>query len=148
MADLGWLPKVFRRTSSSGCPYVAVILVMISATCLSQLSLSMLVHIELASGVLMFQFFYLTFLVLRYREPKAPRPWTVPGGRAGATLLILPITIILFALFVTSLFDWHIVIVLVVFFVVTGLLYRFVARDAVKSAFVHEAKKNQRRCSQ
>jgi len=91
MAQDGYLPKIFARTSRrTGMPWVAITICSIGwAACLF-LNFARLVFIDvLVTGIsVLLEFWALTGL--RIREPNLPRPYRVPGGLAGTILIGIP----------------------------------------------------------
>ncbi|HWC16289.1 MAG TPA: APC family permease [Terriglobales bacterium] len=99
MAEDDLLPRVFARVQSrTGAPYVAIIAcALLYGACLG-LGFDRLVTLDVllwgASLVLEF----LALYVLRVKEPQMPRPFRVPGGRAGAALIgVLPTALLVLA---------------------------------------------------
>lgn len=87
MAADGFLPSVLQRENKRGVPWVSVL---VCATCWALAlgpSFERLISIDLVlyGGALVLEF--LALIVLRYREPELPRPFRVPGGKAGTVLL-------------------------------------------------------------
>lgn len=91
MAQDGYLPKIFTRTSAqTGMPWVAITVCAVGwAACLF-LNFEHLVIIDvLLTGLsILLEFWALTGL--RIREPNLPRPYRVPGGIAGTILIGIP----------------------------------------------------------
>ncbi|HTU32435.1 MAG TPA: APC family permease [Candidatus Acidoferrum sp.] len=91
MAQDGYLPKVFTRTSArTGMPWVAITFCAVGwAACLF-LNFEHLVIIDvLLTGLsILLEFWALTGL--RIREPNLPRPYRVPGGIVGTILIGIP----------------------------------------------------------
>ena len=99
MAEDGLLPRVFSRVqAATGAPYVAIIgCAVLYGACLG-LGFDRLVTLDVllwgASLVLEFAALYR----LRLKEPETPRPFRVPGGRAGAALIgVLPTALLVLA---------------------------------------------------
>lgn len=91
MAQDGYLPKIFARTSPrTGMPVVAITACAIGwAACLF-LNFEHLVIIDvlLTGSSVLLEFWAL--IALRIREPDLPRPYRVPGGLTGAIVIGLP----------------------------------------------------------
>jgi amino acid transporter len=91
MAQDGYLPKIFARTSAkTGMPVVAITVCAIGwAACLF-LNFEHLVIMDVLLTGLSIVLEFWALLGLRIREPNLPRPYRVPGGVIGAALLGLP----------------------------------------------------------
>lgn len=88
MALDGWLPSRLRIVSkSTGVPLLAVLVVCCAASICAALSFGKLVVIDvlLYSAVLSLEF--ITLVVLRLKKPEMPRPFRVPGGWFGISLI-------------------------------------------------------------
>jgi amino acid transporter len=91
MAQDGYLPKIFARTSAkTGMPWVAIAVCAVGwAACLF-LNFEHLVIIDvLLTGMSVLLEFW-ALVALRIREPNLPRPYRVPGGIAGTILIGIP----------------------------------------------------------
>lgn len=103
MAQDGYLPKIFARTSTrTGMPVVAITSCAIGwAACLF-LNFEHLVIIDvlLTGSSVLLEFWAL--IGLRIREPDLPRPYRVPGGLAGAILVGLPPLALMVAAFLRN----------------------------------------------
>ena len=91
MAQDGYLPKVFARTSpKTGMPTVAILACAIGwAACLF-LNFERLVIIDVLLTGLSILLEFWALIGLRLREPDLPRPYRVPGGLVGAILIGIP----------------------------------------------------------
>jgi amino acid transporter len=91
MAQDGYLPRIFTRTSSkTGMPWVAItVCALCWAACLF-LNFEHLVIMDVLLTGLSILLEFGALIALRIREPELPRPYRVPGGIAGAVLLSLP----------------------------------------------------------
>jgi amino acid transporter len=91
MAQDGYLPKIFARTSAkTGMPVVAITVCAIGwAACLF-LNFEHLVIMDVLLTGLSILLEFWALVGLRIREPNLPRPYRVPGGILGVTLLGLP----------------------------------------------------------
>jgi amino acid transporter len=91
MAQDGYLPKIFTRTSAkTGMPYVAITACAMGwAACLF-LNFEHLVIIDVLLTGLSILLEFWALVGLRIREPDLPRPYRVPGGLAGAILIGIP----------------------------------------------------------
>ena len=130
MADRGWFPRFFAKSSRTGSPYVAVCLLMVTSVLLGQFDLGFLVTMELQTGAIVFLLYYVSFVALRYQCPHAARPYTFPGGKNVAMLMVSPVIVVLFMLFASNLSNWKIDFGVGIVVTMTGLLYYFVARHS------------------
>ncbi|CUG87841.1 amino acid permease, putative [Bodo saltans] len=132
IADRGWLPRIFTRTSpSTGAPYAACILLLLTSSVLGLFDFDFLVALLLVISSCNFALFYTAFLLLRYREPYAYRPFRIPGGKVGAWLLVSPIIVVYFTLFVATVVENFLIDLLLLLMVaVLVALYIFVVRPA------------------
>jgi len=91
MAQDGYLPRIFARTSSkTGMPWVAITACALCwAACLF-LNFEHLVIMDVLLTGLSILLEFGALIALRIREPELPRPYRVPGGTVGAVLLSLP----------------------------------------------------------
>ena len=84
MAEAGYAPRVLQRRLSNGIPWVSVVACGLGWLAALGLSFDRLVMLDIllygASLVLEF----VALVVLRVREPGLPRPFRIPGGKAGA----------------------------------------------------------------
>jgi amino acid transporter len=86
LAEEGLLPRVLRRRTSAGVPWVSVLLCAVAWALALRMSFERLISIDLVlyGAALLLEF--VALVVLRVREPELPRPFRVPGGTAGAVL--------------------------------------------------------------
>jgi amino acid transporter len=91
MAQDGYLPKIFARTSSrTGMPWVAITACAIGwAACLF-LNFERLVIIDVLLTGLSILLEFWALVGLRIREPNLVRPYRVPGGIVGTILIGIP----------------------------------------------------------
>jgi amino acid transporter len=91
MAQDGYLPKIFARTSpKTGMPTVAIVACAIGwAACLF-LNFERLVIIDVLLTGLSILLEFWALVGLRLREPELARPYRVPGGTLGAILIGIP----------------------------------------------------------
>ena len=91
MAQDGYLPKVFTRTSRrTGVPWVAVLVCMVFWAACYPLGFerNLILDVLLTGLSILLEFWAL--VALRIREPNLARPYRVPGGTGGAILIGLP----------------------------------------------------------
>ena len=103
MAQDGYLPKIFTRTSAkTGMPVVAITACAIGwAACLF-LNFEHLVIMDVLLTGLSILLEFGALIALRIREPNLPRPFRVPGGIVGAVLLSLPPLALMVAAFLRN----------------------------------------------
>jgi amino acid transporter len=103
MAQDGYLPKIFTRTSAkTGMPVVAITVCGIGwAACLF-LNFEHLVIMDVLLTGLSILLEFWALVALRVREPNLPRPYRVPGGLIGAALLGLPPLALMIAAFLRN----------------------------------------------
>ena len=91
MAQDGYLPKIFARTSAkTGMPWVAISACALGwAACLF-LNFERLVIIDVLLTGLSVLLEFCALVALRIREPNLVRPYRVPGGMAGTILIGIP----------------------------------------------------------
>jgi amino acid transporter len=100
MARDGFLPRAFARTlPSSGTPWVSVLVCCVLWTACLTLGFERLIELDVLVYGLSLLLEFVALVALRLREPSLPRPFRVPGGTVGASLLgVLPMTLIAVAL--------------------------------------------------
>jgi amino acid transporter len=88
MAQEGLLPKVFaRQISSTGAPWVAIVVLSLGWCAALGLGFERLVEIDVVLYGIALVLEFVALVVLRIREPELPRPFRVPGGMPVAVLL-------------------------------------------------------------
>jgi len=100
LARDGLLPRVFARTlPSSETPWVSVLVLCILWMACLTLGFQRLIELDVLVYGMSLLLEFVALVALRLREPRLPRPFRVPGGLAGATLLgVLPMVLIATAL--------------------------------------------------
>ena len=91
MAEDGYLPKIFAmKHPRTGAPWVAIVVCAIFWALCYPLGFerSLILDVLLTGLSILLEFWAL--VALRIREPNLARPYRVPGGLAGATLIGLP----------------------------------------------------------
>lgn len=103
MAQDGYLPKIFARTSArTGMPVVAITVCAVGwAACLF-LNFEHLVIMDVLLTGLSILLEFGALIGLRIREPNLPRPYRVPGGVVGTILLSLPPLALMIAAFLRN----------------------------------------------
>ena len=84
MAEDGHLPSVFARKLQNGAPWVAIIVLGAAWAASLGLSFDKLIMLDILLYGASLALEFLALLMLRIREPQLPRPFRVPGGKAGA----------------------------------------------------------------
>jgi amino acid transporter len=84
LAEEGLLPKIVRRKTKAGVPWVSVVLCSVAWALALRLSFERLISIDLVlyGAALVLEF--IALVVLRVKEPGLVRPFKVPGGLWGA----------------------------------------------------------------
>jgi amino acid transporter len=87
LAEDGLSPRLFTRQLANAVPWASLTVCGIAWIAALRLSFDRLLVLDilLYGGSLILEF--LALVRLRVREPKMPRPFTVPGGLRGAVLL-------------------------------------------------------------
>ncbi|KAH7445016.1 hypothetical protein KP509_02G102300 [Ceratopteris richardii] len=121
MADMGILPAVFASRSFYNTPYIGILLSAVGALFLSFLSFQDVVQSAnaLYSYGMLLEFF--AFLWLRIREPDAHRPFRIPLGNLGVTIMCVPPCVLL--VFVVALSSLKVIVLSCVLTVGGLLLY-------------------------
>jgi amino acid transporter len=91
MADDGYLPRIFaRRNARTGAPWIAIVVcAVLWAVCFPLgFEKSLLLDVMLTGLSILLEFWAL--VALRVREPDLSRPFSVPGGLAGAVAIGIP----------------------------------------------------------
>ena len=91
MAEDGYLPKIFARTSRrTGVPWVAIVVCSVFWAACYPLGFerSLILDVLLTGLSILLEFWALA--ALRIREPNLARPYRIPGGIAGAILIGVP----------------------------------------------------------
>jgi amino acid transporter len=91
MAEDGYLPKIFARTSRrTGAPWVAILVCAVFWAACYPLGFerSLILDVLLTGLSILLEFWALA--ALRIREPNLARPYRIPGGLAGAFLIGVP----------------------------------------------------------
>jgi amino acid transporter len=91
LARDGYLPRVFARTlPSSETPWVSVLVCCVLWTLCLTLGFQRLIELDVLVYGLSLLLEFVALAALRVREPGLARPFRVPGGVIGATLLGVP----------------------------------------------------------
>ena len=100
LARDGLLPRAFARTlPSSETPWVSVLVCCLLWTACLTLGFQRLIELDVLVYGLSLLLEFVALVALRLREPRLPRPFRVPGGLIGATLVgVLPMVLIATAL--------------------------------------------------
>ena len=84
MAQDGFLPKVFARTTRTGAPWVSALVCAVAWAAFLGLSFVKLIVLDVLLTGLSILLEFAALVALRIREPELPRPYRVPGGIAVA----------------------------------------------------------------
>jgi amino acid transporter len=100
MAQDGLIPKVFARVNRRNIPWVSVVVLAIGwALCLG-LGFERLVTLDILIYGASLLLEFVALVVLRFTEPRLPRPFKVPGGIIGVILVgVVPMLLLIFSLF-------------------------------------------------
>ena len=96
LARDGLLPRAFARTlPSSETPWVSVLVCCLLWTACLTLGFQRLIELDVLVYGLSLLLEFVALVALRLREPRLPRPFRVPGGLVGATLVgVFPMVLI------------------------------------------------------
>jgi amino acid transporter len=100
LARDGFLPRAFARTlPSSEVPWVSVVVCCMLWTACLTLGFQRLIELDVLIYGLSLLLEFVALVALRLREPRLPRPFRVPGGLVGASLVgVAPMVLIALAL--------------------------------------------------
>ncbi len=90
LAQDGFLPRAFARTLPSGAPWLSVLVLCLLWTACLTLGFTRLIELDVLVYGLSLMLEFVALVALRLREPSLPRPFRVPGGTVGASLLGVP----------------------------------------------------------
>ena len=79
-----------RDSALTGTPVAAILLIAGCSLCLLRLDFDVLVVLEVLCALVALLLQFAAFLVLKHRQPNAPRPFAVPGGLCGAYAISIP----------------------------------------------------------
>lgn len=97
LAEDGYLPRVLaRRHSKTGAPWVSILFCAVLWGAALRLGFERLVEMAVLLFGLSLLLEFIALVVLRRTEPDLPRPFRVPGGMAGAVLVGIPPTALVF----------------------------------------------------
>ncbi|GAB4857927.1 hypothetical protein Ancab_015832 [Ancistrocladus abbreviatus] len=95
MAERGMLPEFFGKRSRHGTPLVGILFSASGVVLLSWLTFSEIVAAENFLYCFGMILEFIAFIVLRIKQPAAPRPYKIPVGTVGAVLMCIPPTILI-----------------------------------------------------
>lgn len=104
MAELGMLPEIFAKRSRYGTPLLGILFSASGVLLLSGLSFQEIVAAEnlLYCGGMVLEF--IAFVRMRMKYPAASRPYKIPVGTVGSTLMCVPpIVLICFVVVLSTL---------------------------------------------
>jgi amino acid transporter len=101
LAENGYLPTPFRlRRQKSGAPWVSIIACGIAWGAMIPLGFERLIAIDVILYGLCLLVQFASLVVLRVKEPDLPRPFRVPGGLWGVSLVgVAPVVLLAVALY-------------------------------------------------
>jgi amino acid transporter len=100
LAQDGYLPAVFKQHSRAGAPWVAVLACAIAWSVAMKLGLKRVLALDVILYGLSLLLEFAALVVLRVREPDLTRPFRVPGGIIGTTMLgVFPAMLVGLAIF-------------------------------------------------
>jgi amino acid transporter len=143
MAQDGYLPKVFARTSlKTGMPWVAITACAVGwAACLF-LNFEHLVIIDVLITGLSVMLEFWALIGLRIREPNLARPYRVPGGLLGAILIGIPPLALMVAAVIrnrTEAIGATSSLAVALALIALGPIFYFISRPRVKAAAREES---------
>ncbi|CAB9512250.1 Probable polyamine transporter [Seminavis robusta] len=130
MAHNGLLPRFLGVRSSRGTPTNAIIFSTFIIFFLSMVRLHKLVEMQNFNYGIALLLEYAAFIKLRISQPNVPRPYRVPFGTVGCSLMVIPSA--LFILTVLLLASYHAMIVGAVTFGFSVITYQCVAKRIYK----------------
>lgn len=95
MAERGMLPEFFAQRSRYGTPLIGILFSASGVLLLSWLSFQEIVAAENFLYCFGMILEFIAFVWLRVKHPNAPRPYKIPLGTVGATLMCIPPTILI-----------------------------------------------------
>ncbi|KAL9242639.1 hypothetical protein vseg_016622 [Gypsophila vaccaria] len=90
MAERGMIPELFSRRSRHGTPLIGILLSASGVILLSWLSFDEIVAAENFLYTFSMILEFITFIVLRVKQPAASRPFKVPLRTVGSILMCIP----------------------------------------------------------
>ncbi len=91
LARDGLLPAAFGGQSrTTGAPVVAIVVCALAWTLSLGLKLERLIALDILLYGVSLSLEFIALIALRMREPDLPRPYRIPGGTVGVTLLSIP----------------------------------------------------------
>ncbi|KAL1288680.1 hypothetical protein HN51_057173 [Arachis hypogaea] len=95
MAERAMLPEFFNKRSRYGTPLIGILFSASGVILLSWLSFQEIVAAENFLYCFGMILEFIAFVVLRIKQPNAPRPYKIPGGTAGMIIMCIPPTILI-----------------------------------------------------
>ncbi|OIW09606.1 hypothetical protein TanjilG_28205 [Lupinus angustifolius] len=102
MAERGLLPEFFGKRSRYGTPLVGILFSASGVILLSWLSFQEIVAAENFLYCFGMILEFIAFIWLRIKQPNVHRPYKIPGGTAGAIIMCIPPTILIFVVMAFS----------------------------------------------
>ena len=123
IADMGYLPDVFRRRTESGTPWVCVMLFTVVASVLCFVDFNILVRVEMCIAAPTYLLAMWALVKLRYSQPDMKRPFRWPQTNAGAIAVVCLASVIFIANLVLNLRNWYVIVIAVCVWVLIIALY-------------------------
>ncbi|KAL8138795.1 hypothetical protein V2J09_004796 [Rumex salicifolius] len=95
MAERGMVPEFFGKRSRHGTPWVGILFSASGVILLSWLSFDEIVAAENFLYCFGMILEFIAFVMLRIKQPNAPRPYKVPVGTIGCIFMCIPPTILI-----------------------------------------------------
>lgn len=96
MAERGMIPEFFAKRSRHGTPLIGILFSASGVILLSWLSFEEIVAAENFLYCFGMILEFIAFVLLRIKQPNAPRPYKIPVGTVGAIMMCVPPTIVIF----------------------------------------------------
>nr|WP_202447119.1 APC family permease [Streptomyces sp. SID5468] len=96
MAEDGWIPRRFVRTSPKyGTPVVAIVVCSVFYALFCNDSFSNLLNFDVILTNITLLMELAALIALRVKEPDLPRPYRIPGGALGLTVMSVPLVAVI-----------------------------------------------------
>eukprot|EP00742_Colponemidia_sp_Colp-10_P020191 GILJ01023503.1.p1 GENE.GILJ01023503.1~~GILJ01023503.1.p1 ORF type:complete len:252 (+),score=11.80 GILJ01023503.1:570-1325(+) len=133
LAEVGWLPEILCKLHPSlGTPLAATLAQSAALIPLMFIDFSYLQRLEFTLAAVSYCLTFTAYLRLRYTEPNANRPYTVPGGMPVAWLITATKVVVMVTVAVTNASDLILLAISVGINVCIGIAYYFGGRKRTK----------------